>query len=241
MRCPKCGMSQSDGIDICQGCGVVISKYANRLRQKIFAEQAQPRNEMQGQGGGSAHDPSADSFVDRLLYVKPDTAPVAFWARASLYALLLIFTGICLLSPMDNSVLPIRLVGFINGPIQLGGLVIFRMIGEFVSYMGSNLLLVIFPLAFAFSLMFKSEDTFGASASIWWLGLNLIYMAPRINRANSTLSSYYDWHYVLQTFGLLSLNHAIATAVYVLGIGLLIGSMVWGGYLILRQHANLGH
>ena len=107
------------------------------------------------------------------------------------------------------------------------------------------------PLICCAVLLFKTRDTFGASVASWWFGENFMDIAPYINDARALelmllggvtgkdVIDYHDWEYLLRKLGWLQYDHTLASLSYSIGIILMLGTFVWGGYLLFKQFQNL--
>ncbi len=129
------------------------------------------------------------------------------------------------------------------------GHVLFSPFGHFLAVLGGSLFQVIVPLVCAASLYFQARDRFGAAVGIWWAGQNLIDLAPYIGDARALQLPLlggrtgaevegHDWEAILQTLGWLQYDQQLATLAHVLGSIVMIGSLVYGGMLVLRSEAS---
>jgi len=96
----------------------------------------------------------------------------------------------------------------------------------------------------------KTRDPFAASVSLWWLGENLIDLAPYINDARALklmllggvtgrdVEDYHDWEFILRKTGLLEYDHLIAKTAHVIGALFMICAFFWGGSVLLSQYRN---
>jgi hypothetical protein len=99
------------------------------------------------------------------------------------------------------------------------------------------------------ALLITRRNTFGGSASLWWLGQNFTDIAPYINDARALELILiggvtgrevdgHDWENILGTLGWLRYDHLIAHMSYTLGIVLMVVALIWGGYILHRQWKN---
>jgi len=106
------------------------------------------------------------------------------------------------------------------------------------------------PLICLFTFLVKTKDPFAASVSLWWLGENLIDLAPYINDARALnlillggvtgrdVEDYHDWEFILRKLGLLEYDHLMAQTAHMIGSLLMIIAVVWGGSVLLIQYGN---
>ncbi len=138
----------------------------------------------------------------------------------------------------------------INLPFHEAGHVLFRMFGRFMMTVGGSVTQLLVPLICLLTFLFKTRDTFGASVSLWWMGENLIDLAPYINDARDLklillggvtgkdVDDYHDWEFILRKVGLLEYDHLLAKTAHVLGALLMVCAVSWGGFLLLKQFRN---
>ena len=105
------------------------------------------------------------------------------------------------------------------------------------------------PLACVLTFLFKRQDAFAASACLWWLGENLLDIAPYIgdaragtlpllggNFGQSTPYGFHDWEFILGETGLLSSDKIIAQFTSVAGCLIIMTSLLWGGLILLQLY-----
>lgn len=246
MKCPKCGYDQPHGGgESCLRCGVVFSKYARRRSED--ASPPAPSSEVVS----GADEPVTRVFDQIFLHVNPEINIFNFGGRVLLYAALVVFGAVCILSPMSYDNTPMRLLHLVNLPFHEAGHIIFGFFGRFIAVLGGSLMQLLIPLVCIGAFLFQTRDTFGASVGVWWLGESLMDLAPYINDARALrmillggvtgrdVADYHDWEYLLRHTGLLRYDHLIAYTAYGTGVLLMVISFAWGGYLLTRQYRNL--
>ena len=139
-----------------------------------------------------------------------------------------------------------------NLPFHEAGHLIFRPFGVLVTSLGGSLGQLLMPGICMVVLLINTRDPFGASVALWWLGENFLDMAPYIddaragqllllggNYGHSAPYGFHDWEFILTESGLLYYDHVLAIIAYVLGSAIMILSLTWGGFLLIRQYRNL--
>jgi hypothetical protein len=131
----------------------------------------------------------------------------------------------------------------INLPFHEAGHVIFLPSGRFMTVLGGSLMQVLVPGVCAAVLLFYTRDPFGASVCLWWMGENLLDLAPYINDARSLQLMLlggpaaevegHDWEAILDSLGWLHLDHTLATLAYRIGATLMLLAMAWAGAVIV--------
>ncbi|MEM1223613.1 MAG: zinc ribbon domain-containing protein [Verrucomicrobiota bacterium] len=121
---------------------------------------------------------------------------------------------------------------FLHGPNLIfheAGHVIFAVFGnDLLTAFGGSLFQCLLPLILAFAFFFKNRDVFAACCMLWWVGQNLVDVAPYINDARSLnlilLGGYtgrevegHDWEFILGRLGLLNEDIYIARRVLLAG------------------------
>src|SRR5512132_1779378 len=105
------------------------------------------------------------------------------------------------------------------------GHVLFSPFGRFLTVLGGSLFQVLVPIVCAIALYVQARDPFGASASVWWAGQNLIDLAPYIGDARALQLPLlggrtgaevegHDWEMLLQTLGWLHYDRTLASAAH---------------------------
>ena len=121
-----------------------------------------------------------------------------------------------------------------------------------MSSLGGTLGQLLMPLICLVVFIVKTRDTFAASFSLWWLGINFLDIAPYINDARAGVLpllggntgrtspyGFHDWEFILNESGLLKYDHQIAEFSYTVGTVLMVAAYLWGAYILFKQYKNL--
>ncbi|MEM7791995.1 MAG: zinc ribbon domain-containing protein [Verrucomicrobiota bacterium] len=137
---------------------------------------------------------------------------------------------------------------FLHGPNLIfheAGHVIFAIFGnDLLTAFGGSLFQCLFPLLLAIAFLFKNRDGFAACCMLWWVGQNLVDVAPYINDARSLnlilLGGYtgrevegHDWEFILGRLGLLNEDIYIARRVLLIGRLVMITSLITSAIFLL--------
>jgi len=250
--CPKCSHAPLPVVQslpaACPACGLILAKYAAT------------RN---GERGDAAHPPktttapreeTADAgwltqFTALLVHVPPRVDTTRFWGRAALFVLFAIW-GLRLMAMdfRDGEMF----TSFLHGPLLVfheAGHVIFRLLGEFMMFLGGTLGQLLMPAILAGALLIKNRDPFGASIGLWLMGVSFLDVAPYVYDAldpqlmllsgTTGEEGGHDWIYLLKATGLLKQAHGIGWFVHKLGAALVLLSLAWGGFILWQQHKRL--
>jgi hypothetical protein len=185
-----------------------------------------------------------------VFYIEPEVNAFYFGGRVILYLLLLIYGWKFIFTPMEMSSTVMPFMHLVNLPFHEAGHIIFMLFGRFIMFLGGTLGQLLMPIICMGALLITTRNTFGASASLWWLGQNFMDIAPYINDARALElvliggvtgrdTDGHDWENILHTLGLLKYDHVIAHIAYTIGIFLMIVSFIWGGYILYRQLKTL--
>jgi hypothetical protein len=250
MICPHCQFEQPDGNSECPKCGIVFEKYLalQDLSEKA-SEEPQPSEEsVSEEEGVTTH----GCYLKGLFFfVKPDTNPFYFGGRVIVFLIIFIWGWKFILTPLESNYTAQSFLHLVNLPFHEAGHIIFSPFGKFIKTLGGTLGQLLMPLICCAVLLFKTRDTFGASVASWWFAENFMDIAPYINDARAwelmllggvtgkDVIDYHDWEYLLRKLGLLQYDHALASLSYTIGIILMLGAFVWGGYLLVKQFQNL--
>jgi hypothetical protein len=250
--CPKCGHMPLPLVQslpaACPACGLILAKYmaaqtggrreAARSLTTTAASHAESADK-----GGLAH------FMALLVHVPPRVDTTRFWGRAALFVLFAIW-GLRLMAMdfRDGEMF----TSFLHGPLLVfheAGHVVFRLLGEFMMFLGGTLGQLLMPAILAGALLIKNRDPFGASIGLWLVGVSFLDVAPyvydsldpQLMQLSGTTGEEggHDWIYLLKATGLLKQAHGIGWFVHKLAAALVLISLAWGGFILLRQHKRL--
>lgn len=191
-----------------------------------------------------------DWLQDLLFYVEPEVNVFYFGGRVILYLVLLLYGLRFIFASMETSYAVMPFMHLVNLPFHEAGHIIFMPFGRFVMFLGGTLGQLLIPVVCMCALLITTRNTFGASASLWWLGQNFMDIAPYINDARALKLILiggvtgrevdgHDWQNILGTLGWLQYDHTIAHISYTTGIILMIASLIWGGYILYWQRKNV--
>ncbi|BDU73043.1 hypothetical protein [Mesoterricola silvestris] len=221
MLCPRCQKPQEDGLEECLHCGVVFSRY----RPRPVREEREP-----------------SWLAGRMFSVapSPDRGPVA--VRGVFLALLALAAVVLLANPLDSR----SLLHWIDLPFHEAGHVVFSPLGTFLHILGGTLGQLLVPLV-VIAAFLREENPFAASVGGWWLGQSLMDCAPYIADARvrqlllttgetgRTDWEGHDWFQILTRTGLLAHDVRIAWLFWTVGAGVVLASLLWGGYVLRKQ------
>jgi len=255
--CPKCGYQRQAGdtgpINRCPHCGLYFDKWLKHQfrRQQQTEAHLDPGSRLDGQASRWAQ--GWEEMQALMFPVTTKADPVALFARAALWVLLLVWGGWFIatdhrvmvggLPEVNHSIMhSIDLV------FHEAGHVIFRLLGDFMMVLGGSLMQLLIPGVAAWALLFRHHDPFGASVVTWWFAQSLMDLAPYIYDAPTQYlpllgggtgldrPGAHDWHNLLGRTGMLDQAHALAWLVDATGVVLMLAALWWGGLLLLRQY-----
>jgi hypothetical protein len=249
MICPECRFEQPDGNCECQNCGIVFDKYRalehapeRKGHEPLLRKASVTKEEVR----------PLRSYLKELLFrVKPGVNPLFFGGRVIVFLVIFIWGWRFTLTSLESNYTAQSFMHLVNLPFHEAGHIIFSPFGKFIQTLGGTLGQLLMPLVCCAVLLIKTRDPFGASVALWWFGENFMDIAPYINDARALelpllggvtgkdVVDYHDWEYILGKLGLLQYDHALASLSYFTGIGLMLGTFAWGGFLLVKQFQNL--
>ena len=248
MICPQCQFEQPDENAECPKCGIVFEKY---FALQDTPEQDGEEPQLQAIPITEEETQSAGSYLKELfLFVKPGVNPLFFGGRVIIFLVLFVWGWKFILTPLESNYTAQSFLHLVNLPFHEAGHIIFSPFGKFIKTLGGTLGQLLMPLVCCAVLLIKTRDTFGASVALWWFGENFMDIAPYINDARALklpllggvtgkdVIDYHDWEYILRKLGWLQYDHTLASLSYFIGIILMLGTFVWGGYLLFKQFKN---
>ncbi|MFQ5962341.1 MAG: zinc ribbon domain-containing protein [Candidatus Methylomirabilales bacterium] len=191
-----------------------------------------------------------------LFYVQPRINPIAFYGRAALYVVLLVWGWQFIAMEYDKVVAsypPINqsFMHTVNLVFHEAGHVIFMPFGRFMTILGGTLGQWLIPFIVMCAFLLQTRDTFAASFGLWWLGQSFMDAAPYINDARAgqlmllggvtgrDAPGYHDWENILRDLGWMQYDHTIAGIVDAIGVALMLMAFLWGAYVLYLQYKNL--
>lgn len=244
--CPQCQHTRAENDpadpDVCPACGLVFSKWM-RNRFKDSQNQDSPYVE-------ESHTSFPRLLWNTVSYV-PDADGISFAGRLIVFIIFLVWGVYFLSLGMDYEPIGSSFMHNINLVFHEAGHVVFRLFGNFMMILGGSLFQILVPLMLALALLIKNHDNFGAAIGVWWMGQSMIDVAPYIDDARSLSipllgggtgmdrPGIHDWHNILLDLHMLSWDHTIANSVMLVGKILIVVSLLWSGYYLLKQRKQL--
>jgi len=175
-----------------------------------------------------------------------------FWGRVLVFILILLYSWKFITFPLEPN-MGHSFLHNVDLVFHEAGHIIFMPLGRFMSILGGSLMQVLVPLIFAGAFLLYYRNPFAASVTFWWVGQSLVDIAPYIydarNRELVLLggitgrddSTVHDWYNILSQLDLLRFDHAIAQGTKTLGVMVILGALVWGGWVLKRQKMGIGN
>ena len=252
MNCPKCGNQQADDNAVCSHCGIVFEKFYKYNPSTDHGNQSTNQGDARGQvpvvADISCTIESPPELKQRLLSTGEED--IFFVSARGL-----VFLGMLILSyRLISSSIASNYVGQIflhnvNLVFHEAGHIVFRLFGQFISSLGGSLGQLIIPAICFYTFLFRHNNPFAAAVCFWWIGENLIDMAPYMNDArtgelpllggnfgHSSPYGFHDWEYLLTESGLLNYDRFIARLSFFTGSLMMILALAWGGILLHLQY-----
>ena len=247
MRCPKCSFDQPDGANECLKCGIVFAKYLSI--QKKASDKFAVIAQLDSPEEVDHHSSKIKAYLKNLLFHINSEISVHHLIGRAFVLLVIIVWGLKLIfSSVESNYSGISFMHLINLPFHEAGHILFRIFGQFMMTLGGSLTQCLVPLICLLTFLVKTRDPFAASVSLWWMGENLVDLAPYINDARALklillggvtgqdVEDYHDWEFILRKLNLLEYDHLMAKTAHVIGALLMICAFVWGGSVLLTQY-----
>jgi len=184
--------------------------------------------------------------------IESDSATDSFTlvGRAAVFLLLVWWGCKFIVTPLETNYTGESVLHLINLPFHEAGHLIFMPFGRFMMFLGGSLGQLLMPIICLGTFLVKTRDPFGASVSLWWTAENFMDIAPYINDARAMdlillggvtgkETDGHDWNNLLTMLGWLESDHRLAHLSYNFGIALMVASLVWDGWLLLRHYRRL--
>jgi|SRR5688572_16952103 len=173
-----------------------------------------------------------------------DDSRVHTWARITLVSGLAYWTWQFAFTPLGDDAME----AFIHLPnlvFHEAGHLIFSPLGQFMSVLGGSVMQVLIPVVAAIAFI-RQEQAFGAAICVWWVGQNLVDLAPYIadaralqvvligGRTGAEVEGH-DWEFILTRLRLLHRDQAIGRAAHAFGMAIMIGALAFAARSMARK------
>lgn len=175
-------------------------------------------------------------------------ASISIGARALVLAALAYWAWRMATEPMGSYSL--GLVDMANLVFHEAGHILFLPLGSFMTSLGGSLTQVLVPLVCMATFTLKTRDLYAAAVALWWAGENLVDMAPYVSDARALqlvlLGGHtgaevegHDWEAILGALGWLPYDVALGRACHRVGVLVMAGAIVWGGWVLREQYRRI--
>jgi len=190
-------------------------------------------------------------LVARLTAVEPHTDPMVFWGRVAVYVVLFAWGWHFILLNFRSQEIMNSFMHRVDLVFHEAGHVVFMPFGSFTMVLGGTLGQLIMPIVVMVALIVTSNDNFGGSVGLWWLGQSLMDCAPYIADARALQlpllgggtgqdrPGRHDWENILLDLNLIQHDLQLGATAHVLGAAVMLVAFAWGGYILLQQYRNL--
>jgi hypothetical protein len=236
MICPKCNHNQTDGVEICQRCGVIYAKMRAGLPEQVVREDNTRHKEKLFSRG----------IKQILAEIPVEENSLVWYCRLGLWLALAVWGARFMFTPVSGEGFNQSFMHLINLPFHEAGHVFFSIFGRFIQVLGGSLGQLLIPLVVSISFMMR-RDYYAMSIALWWLGQSFMDIAPYSDDARagqlmllggvtgSEVEDYHDWEIILTRLGLMSYDHVFARISFGTGVIIMLAALALGGYVLYRQ------
>jgi hypothetical protein len=249
-KCPKCGYERKStdtgGEGVCPACGLVFAKWAGHTLGTARLPRERDEPHAQDEAGGRV-----GALLARLTFVEPRTDPMIFWGRVAVFSVLFVWGWYFIFLNYRSAEIMGSFLHRVDLVFHEAGHVFFMPFGAFMAILGGTLGQLIMPVVVIVALIVTSNDTFGASVGLWWLGQSFMDCAPYIADARALQlqlvgggtgadrPGMHDWENILLDLNMIQHDTKIAAVVHAFGALVMLVAFAWGAYLLLQQYRNL--
>ena len=240
IRCPKCEAPRSDEAMECIQCGIIFAKYRPNAGRACLSSCRPSRRK------------SEWLMTAKHWLIESDTATdsMTLYGRAAVLTAMIWWGLKFIVTHLETNYTGESFLHLVNLPFHEAGHLIFIPFGRFMTILGGTLGQILMPMICLGTFLVKTRDPFGASVALWWTAESLMDIAPYINDARALdlmliggvtgkETDGHDWNNILTMLNLLEWDHRLAHFTYNVGILLMLASIVWGGWLLLRHYRRL--
>ena len=130
------------------------------------------------------HQNQQEPFATRLVRLLLDDTrrdPVVLGGRVILLLMLIAWTWRFARARVIENAAGMSFLHLINLPFHEAGHILFLPLGQFMTTLGGSLFQVIVPASLTVIFLTKHRDVFGAAVTWWWVGENLVDLAPYLS------------------------------------------------------------
>ena len=248
MKCPKCNFEQPDSRTECLKCNIVFEKYLSTRNRASDKSLVAPSVYLTKEG--NLHSSKIKAHLKNLFHINSEISIYSLIGRVIVLSVIIAWGLKFIFSPIEGNYSGTSFMHLVNLPFHEAGHILFRIFGQFMMTLGGSLTQCLVPLICLLTFLVKTKDPFAASVSLWWLGENLIDLAPYINDARALklillggvtgqdVEDYHDWEFILRKINLLEYDHMMAQTAHMVGSIVMIIAFVWGGSVLLAQYRN---
>ncbi|HEY2431744.1 MAG TPA: hypothetical protein VGI12_03650 [Vicinamibacterales bacterium] len=225
--CPNCGTAlQVESSAECPRCGVVFAKLHGQEVWPVAGRVDAPP-------AADVATPAANQASDLVRIVRFATlVALAVWSVS--------LARVGITPNVDGSFLHLPDLVF-----HEAGHVIFGFFGRFMTVLGGSLFQCLVPVLCAVAFL-RQRNMFAAALCVWWLGQNLLDLAPYIADARALqlilLGGHtgaevegHDWEYLLTELGWLHRDVTFGLAAYRAGLVTMAAALLWGAVAAWRE------
>lgn len=251
--CPKCGYTRqandASPTTECPRCGIVFAKYAQFLADKAAGKPTGRQRRLNDDDADDDH--ALIGQFKAAIYAapsKPDS--VMLLSECLLLLGLAIWGGWFVAADWRTGEAGMSFLHQVNLPFHEFGHVLFRPFGQWMMFLGGSLFQCLIPLGLAGVFVFRERQPFSGAVCLWWVGQNLIDLAPYIGDARSmdlpligewseeAVEMRYlrhDWHNILEPLNLLAWDHRFASLAHWLGSAIMLAAWSFGAWWVWRH------
>jgi len=168
--------------------------------------------------------------------LEPISGTTRFYGRWAALLVAALFFGQYVLNPSSYT-----LIDFANLAIHEGGHLVFRILGQFIYFLGGSLMQILLPLAFCL-VFWRTGQRFSAALCLFWVSNNLFNVSTYIKDARAMQlelvgGDTHDWNWILGQLGALGADQVLGGFVYALGLCVYLLALGAGIFLLLRPGA----
>ncbi len=238
--CPKCQRPRAlptKPMDACPHCGIIYAKYRARNADESLTTLPAPNPEDEYRW--------PQKLINPWFYIPPRVSIEVLIGRALVWVLFALWSIYFFRAGIDWEKIGGSFLHNANLAFHEFGHIFFAPFGDTLMILGGSLFQILLPFFITLLFIYRQQEPFGASITLWWCGQNWLDVAPYIADApyralplTTGNESGHDWGNLLTHWNALDKAHSLALVSRRIGVFVMALALVWGLWIVWQHYQN---